>query len=85
MSVHPVLSATTVSSTAAPLPSTEEDNLPEGIRNSEQLSYEERHKNLVDANTRYIYDQMMRSIQQSTQEMIRQAREHQKEDEENSR
>lgn len=75
MSINPV------SPTASPLPSAEDDILPEDVKKPEGLSYEERHKNLVEANTRYIWDQMTRSTQHFTQEMIRQARERQKEDE----
>lgn len=72
MSINPV------SPSASPLTSTEEDILPE-----EGLPYEERHKNLVEANTRYIWDQMSRSIQHFTQEMLHQIREQQREDESN--
>ena len=79
MSINPV------SPSASPLPSTEEDILPEDIKRSEGLSYEERHKNLVEANTRYIWDQMSRSIQHSTQEQLHQIREQQREDERNER
>lgn len=80
MSINPISSATPTA-----VPAIEDDTLPEGIaKEAEKLSYEERHKNLVDANTRYIWEQMTRSTQQFTQEMIRQAREREKEDEMNS-
>ena len=74
-----------VSSSTSSLTSSEEDILPEDIERFEGLSYEERHKNLVEANTRYIWDQMSRSIQHFTQEMLHQIREQQKEDERNER
>ena len=80
MSINPI-------SQAAPteIPPVEDDALPESaVKEAEKLSYEERHKNLVDANTRYIWDQMNRSLQHFTQEMIRQANERQKEDENNA-
>ncbi|MGX8716456.1 MAG: hypothetical protein ACSW8C_00520 [bacterium] len=79
MSINPVSPATPTA-----IPSVEDDILPEDVKRSEGLSYEERHKNLVDTNTRYIWEQMNRSTQRFTQEMIRQAREQQKEDEMNS-
>ena len=79
MSINPISPST------SPLPSTEDDMLPEDVKRLEGLTYEERHKNLVDSNTRCIWDQMIRSIQHSTQEMLRQAREQQREDERNER
>ena len=79
MSINPVSSSTTSLNTP------EEDMPLEGVKTHEGLSYEERHKKLVDANTRYIWDQMQRSIQHATQEMLHQIREQQKEDENNER
>ena len=77
MSINPISSATPTT-----VPAIEDDALPESaVKEAEKLSYEERHKNLVDANTRYIWDQMNRSLQHFTQEMIRQANERQKEEE----
>ena len=77
MSINPISSATPTT-----VPAIEDDALPESaIKEAEKLSYEERHKNLVDANTRYIWEQMTRSLQHFTQEMIRQANERQREDE----
>ncbi len=80
MSINPI------SPSASPLPSSEGEVVPSGdVRTPEGLSYEERHKNLVDSNTRYIWDQMTRSTQRFTQEMIHQIREQEKEDERNER
>lgn len=79
MSINPVSTATPTA-----IPSVEDDALPEDVEKSEGLSYNERHKNLEEANTRYIWEQMTRSTQQFTQETIRQAREREKEDEMNS-
>lgn len=77
------MSVTSISETTPTAISSVEDNVvpEEAIKEAEKLSYEERHKNLVDANTRYIWDQMNRSLQHFTQEMIRQANERQKEEE----
>ena len=79
MSINPILP------TASSLPSTEDEILPEDATKPGMLSYEERHKNLVETNTRYIWDQMTRSTQHFTQEMIRQIREREKEEERNER
>lgn len=76
MSIHSISPTATASS----VPPMEDEVLPENSKNVNQLTYEERHKRLVDSNTRYIFDQMTRSTQKFTQEMIRQARERQKED-----
>ena len=76
MSINPISPATPTA-----IPPVEDDALPEDVKKPEGLSYEERHKNLVEANTRYIWDQMNRSMQHFTQEMIRQANEQQREEE----
>ena len=79
------MSINSISPAASLLPSTGDEVLPEDVAKPGMLSYEERHKNLVETNTRYIWDQMTRSTQHFTQEMIRQVREREKEDERNER
>ena len=77
------MSVTPIPPSAAPLPAADDDVIPEDVdieQIPEQLSPGERRKQSIDENKRYIWDQMMRSTQRFTQEMIRQARERERED-----
>ena len=76
MSINPISPTTSPSA----IPPVEGDSLLDNSKTVDQITYEERHKKLIETNTRYIFDQMTRSTQRFTQEMIRQAREQQKED-----
>ena len=78
MSINPISQANPTN-----IPTVEDDMVPQdAIKEAKPLSQEELHKNLVETNTRYIFDQMIRSTQHFTQEMIRQSKEREKEDNE---
>ncbi len=74
MSIHPI--STNSLSQVPP----QEDISPEDATHFAKLSAQEAHKKLVDANTKYIFDQMVESSRRFTQTMIREAKERQKDE-----
>ena len=74
MSINQVYNVTSTS-----LPNIPEEQTVESV--DKKMTAEEQHKNLVERNTRYIFEQMMNSTRRNTQEALRQIEKQRKEDE----